>query len=61
MVPEAKGVVLKLTEDLENLPVRIEGGAIGTATVYTESAGFSHVIRKVMMRMEAWMNYINPY
>ncbi|MEQ9694018.1 biotin/lipoyl-binding protein [Shimia sp. SDUM112013] len=35
-------------------------GAVGTVAIYTESAGATHVIRKVMMRMTAIMNYLNP-
>jgi RND family efflux transporter MFP subunit len=35
-------------------------GTVGTATIYTNSVGFTHVIRKVMIRMEAIMNYIIP-
>ena len=38
----------------------LPGGAMGTAAIYTESAKVSHVIRKVMIRMEAWLNYIIP-
>jgi|GEM_PF-14956 len=55
------GVTLKLdphdTIDVENLP----GGAMGTAAVYTSRAKLTHVIRKVMLRMDAWMNYIVPW
>ena len=36
------------------------GGAFGTGTVYTESVQATHLIRKVMLRMDAWMNYIMP-
>lgn len=36
------------------------GGAFGTAAIYTGSAGFSHVIRKVIIRLEMWMNYVSP-
>jgi multidrug resistance efflux pump len=35
-------------------------GAVGTVAIYTESAGATHVIRKVMMRMTAILNYLNP-
>ena len=42
--------------DLTDVP----GGASGTAAIYTDSVSATHVIRKVMMRMEAWMNYIKP-
>jgi len=42
--------------DLTDIP----GGATGTAAIYTDSVKATHVIRRVMMRMEAWMNYIKP-
>lgn len=35
-------------------------GAVGTVAIYTESVGATHVIRKVMMRMTAILNYLNP-
>ncbi|MEP2531022.1 biotin/lipoyl-binding protein [Shimia sp.] len=35
-------------------------GAVGTVAIYTESAGATHIIRKVMMRMSAILNYLNP-
>lgn len=53
------GVELFLEEnDLDLLD--IHGGAIGTATIYTDSVEATHVIRRIMMRMEAWMNYVKP-
>jgi hypothetical protein len=36
------------------------GGAVGTATIYTDSVSMTHLIRRVMMRMQTWMNYILP-
>lgn len=38
----------------------LDAGMVGTAAIYTQSAGSTHVIRKVMIRMEAIMNYLNP-
>ena len=35
-------------------------GTVGTAAIYTNSVGFTHIIRKVMIRMEAIMNYVIP-
>jgi hypothetical protein len=40
---------------------KLPGGATGTAAIYTESAQFSQVIRKVIIRLEMWMNYVNPF
>ena len=42
--------------DLADIP----GGTMGTAAIYTESVSATHIIRRVMVRMEAWMNYIKP-
>lgn len=52
-------VILELDDDRIAL-AEIPGGAVGTAAIYTDSAAITHVIRKVMMRMEAWVNYVKP-
>ena len=39
---------------------RLRPGAVGTAAIYTNSANATHVIRKVMLRMQAILNYLNP-
>ena len=53
------GVAIRLDQDSYDLAA-IPGGAVGTAAIYTESAQATHVIRKVMLRMEAWINYLKP-
>lgn len=40
--------------------VLMQPGTVGLVAIYTESVGATHLIRKVMMRMTAIMNYINP-
>ncbi|QDV24202.1 HlyD family secretion protein [Aureliella helgolandensis] len=55
------GVVLTLDDagpdiDIHELP----GGATGTAAIYTDSVKATHLIRRVMIRMETFMNYIMP-
>ncbi|MGI9364692.1 MAG: HlyD family secretion protein [Rhizobiaceae bacterium] len=35
-------------------------GSVGTVAIYTESMGATHVIRKVMLRMNSILNYLNP-
>lgn len=50
-------VVLELIDDridANDLP----GGAVGVAAIYTEEVRFTHVIRRVMLRMQAWLNYV---
>ena len=54
------GVVLTIDDpnmDASQLP----GGGVGTAAIYTDSAKATHVIRRVMVRMESYMNYILPW
>ena len=34
------------------------GGLAGTAAIYTDSMKMTHAIRKIMMRMNAWKNYV---
>jgi hypothetical protein len=58
--PPAQYIVILKIEDEADLPFGVPGGAIGTAAIYTESARVTQVIRKVMVRMQAWMNYIIP-
>jgi multidrug resistance efflux pump len=47
---------MAMIEEIGNLP----GGATGTAAIYTESATFSHLIRKVILRLEMWLNFVSP-
>ena len=46
--------------DDEELIQGLPTGATGQVAVYTEVGGMTHMIRKVMIRMTAWTNYINP-
>lgn len=63
--PQPYGVQLELeeTEEIKNVLrlSNIPGGALGTAAIYTNSVKMTHIIRKVMIRMDAWMNYVIPY
>ena len=57
-----QGGVFFATIDLddEELARQLPTGATGEIAVYTEVGGMTHIIRKVMIRMTAWTNYINP-
>jgi multidrug resistance efflux pump len=51
------GVRLKLDDahlDSNDLP----GGAIGTAAIYTDTAEVAHLIRRIELRMNTWLNYL---
>jgi len=39
---------------------KLPPGAVGTAAIYTQSVAPTHIIRKVMLRMESIMNYLKP-
>lgn len=47
-------VELQLDSPLDYLPP----GALGEATVYTDTLRFTHPMRKVMLRMSSWLNYL---
>ena len=51
------GVVIELDGEI---PEGVYGGALGTAAIYTDSASVTHLIRRVMLRMESWLNYLVP-
>lgn len=53
------GAVLTLDEELPK-GAFVPGGAIGTAAIYTNKVKAAHVIRRVMIRMQAWMNFVIP-
>ena len=58
IVPAPYFVRLKLDDDevARSLPT----GAAGTAAIYTGEFEVSYAIRRVMMRMDAWLAYIMP-
>ncbi|MHA1569171.1 MAG: efflux transporter periplasmic adaptor subunit, partial [Alphaproteobacteria bacterium] len=35
-------------------------GVVGSVAIYTNSVAATHIIRKVMIRMESILNYLNP-
>ncbi|MEM1049350.1 MAG: biotin/lipoyl-binding protein [Pseudomonadota bacterium] len=56
-VPFFVRIELDNPDDFRSLP----GGSAGTIAIYTPQLGFAHVIRKVMLRMESFVNYLNPF
>jgi multidrug resistance efflux pump len=66
-LPQPYGIVLELDESFAQAGLtpmdiaRVPGGAVGTGAVYTNSAKATHIIRKVMLRMQAWLNYLIAY
>jgi multidrug resistance efflux pump len=57
--PEPFGVRLVLEPgEVERMNQAPRGGMLGTGAIYTDRAGATHLIRKVMIRMQAWINYL---
>lgn len=52
--------VVRLLVDDQQLMSRLPAGALADVAVYTDQGASTHVIRKVMLRMTAWMNYVIP-
>lgn len=52
-------VILELDGDTDALAA-IPTGAAGTGAVYSRSASFTHVIRKIILRMTTWLNFVLP-
>lgn len=56
----AQPFVVKLRLQDEALMNSLPAGAVASAAIYTEQGAPTHIIRKVMIRMDAFMNYIKP-
>jgi len=58
---EASPFVVRVKLDdaafVQNLPA----GSIGTAAIYTEHVKATHIIRRVILRQIAILNYVNPF
>ncbi len=59
-VPSAP-FVIRLSLDDADLANRLPAGSTGEAAIFTEHVKVAHVIRRVMLRMTAILNYINPF
>jgi multidrug resistance efflux pump len=57
---QAEPFLVRVTLDDASDAVGLPAGAVGTATIYTDSVAATHIIRKVMIRMESIMNYVIP-
>lgn len=53
--------VVRVKLDDDDFARRLPAGATGTAAIYTEHVKVSHIIRRVLLRQEAILNYINPF
>ena len=53
--------VVRVKLDDEALARRLPAGSVGDGAIFTERVKVSHVIRKVLLRQIAILNYVNPF
>jgi RND family efflux transporter MFP subunit len=53
--------VVRFKLDDQTFAERLPAGSTGTAAIYTDHVTVAHVIRKVILRQSAILNYINPF
>jgi len=53
--------VVRIRLDDGALAERLPAGATGEAAIFTEHVKAAHIVRRVMLRMTAILNYINPF
>jgi multidrug resistance efflux pump len=58
---ETAPFVVRIKLDDADVLRRLPAGSTGDAAIFTEHVKASHVVRRVMLRMVAILNYINPY
>ena len=58
---EAAPFVARVKLDDADVADRLPAGSTGTAAVFTDRVKAAHVIRKVLLRQTAIMNYVLPF
>ncbi|MGZ5120947.1 MAG: HlyD family secretion protein [Burkholderiales bacterium] len=53
--------VVRVKLDDEDIAKRLPAGSTGTAAIFTEAVKATHIIRKVLLRQFAILNYVNPF
>ena len=53
--------VVRVKLDDAGIAGRLPAGSTGLAAIYTDRVNASHVIRKVVLRQTAILNYVNPF
>ena len=55
-------VVIKITDpDFAEFQKLIPGGAFGQTAIYSDHFGHVAIMRKILLRMSSWMNYLFPF
>jgi len=58
---QAAPFVVRIKLDDQQLAQRLPAGSKGTAAIFTDRAKAAHVIRQVVLRQTAILNYVNPF
>jgi RND family efflux transporter MFP subunit len=58
---QAAPFVVRIKLDDQQLANSLPAGTTGTAAIFTDRVKATHIIRKVLLRQIAILNYINPY
>ncbi len=58
---QAAPFVVRVKLDDEAFATRLPAGSAGDAAIFTEHVKPAHVIRRVLLRQVAILNYINPF
>jgi multidrug resistance efflux pump len=58
---QAAPFVVRIVLENQDVARRLPAGATGVAAIFTDHVKPSHVIRKVLLRQTAILNYVNPY
>lgn len=58
---QSEPFVIRLVLDDAELAKRLPAGSTGEAAIFTEHVKAAHVVRRVMLRMTAILNYVNPF
>lgn len=53
--------IVRIKLDDAELASRLPAGSAGEAAIFTDHVKAAHVIRRVMLRMTAILNYVNPF
>lgn len=55
-------VILKITDpEFSEYASQLPGGAYGQSAIYSEHAHHLAVLRKILLRMSSWLNYLFPF
>jgi hypothetical protein len=58
---EAAPFVVRIKLDDAEVARNLPAGSAGTAAIYTEHLKPTHMVRRVILRQVAILNYVNPF